>query len=70
MMRYAFLTLLFLYGAIHLMGFAKAFKYGENLPLSIGIGRGSGILWLVTFLLFASAGVALKDLRNKTVHHG
>ena len=41
------------------MGFAKAFNYGKNLPLSIGISRGIGILWLVTFLLFTVAGVAL-----------
>jgi hypothetical protein len=69
-MRYAFLILLFLHGAIHLMGFSKAFGYGENLPLSIGISRGSGILWLVIFLLFTISGVALKGLRNKTFLYG
>jgi len=57
-MKYLFATILFIHGAIHLMGFAKAFGYGENLPLSIGISRGSGILWLVAFLLFAISGVA------------
>ncbi|MFN8135287.1 MAG: DUF6544 family protein [Bacteroidales bacterium] len=57
-MKYIFAALLFIHGAIHLMGFAKAFGYGENLPLSIGISRGSGILWLVTFLLFTISAVA------------
>jgi len=57
-MKYLFAAILFLHGAIHLMGFAKAFGYGQNLPLSIGLSRGSGILWLVTFLIFITAGVA------------
>ena len=57
-MKYLFAAILLIHGAIHLMGFAKAFGYGENLPLSIGISRGSGILWLVAFILFAISAVA------------
>lgn len=57
-MQYIFSALVVLHGAIHLMGFLKAFKLSEIEQLKIAISKFSGILWLFCFLLFLIAGVS------------
>lgn len=52
MFYYLFGILLLLHGLIHLMGFAKAFNYGHIQQLTKEITKASGILWLITSLLF------------------
>jgi len=58
-MRYIFLALIFLHGAIHLMGFAKAFGYARMEQLQAEISRTAGIFWLLASLLFVLSGAAL-----------
>ena len=57
-MKYIFSTLLFLHGAIHLMGFAKAFDYALVENIHSEISKTSGLFWLVTCVLFLAAGIA------------
>jgi len=56
-MRYLFTFLLLAHGLIHLMGFAKAFKFAEISQLTQPISRFAGFLWLITALLFTVATV-------------
>ncbi len=57
MIRIFFFLVLFLHGLIHLMGFAKAFKYAEVPQLTGSFSKTSGALWLVAALLFVAAGL-------------
>ncbi len=57
-MKYFFSTLIFLHGAIHLMGFVKGFKIAQISNLQNDISPLSGIFWLVAFLLFAFSAAA------------
>ncbi len=55
-MRIAFVVLLVIHGAIHLLGFAKAFRLAEINQLAQPIGRALGSVWLLAALLmFATA---------------
>ena len=54
-MRYAFAFLLLAHGLIHLMGFAKAFKYAEITQLTQPISRTAGVFWLLAAVLFLVA---------------
>jgi len=56
-MKYAFSVFVFMHGALHLLGFIKAFKFAEVQQLTMNISKISGILWLLTFLLFILAGL-------------
>jgi hypothetical protein len=58
-MKYIFSALLFLHGAIHLMGFVKAFGYAPIENIHSEISRTSGLSWLVACVLFLAAGIAL-----------
>lgn len=58
-MRIAFALLALVHGLIHLMGFAKAFGFGEALPLRHEISRTWGGIWLVAALLWVSVAVLL-----------
>lgn len=60
MLRYLLLLLLLIHGAIHLLGFVKAFQLASVDQLTQPIGRGAGVLWLLATLLFlAAAGLLL-----------
>jgi hypothetical protein len=50
-MKILFLFILAVHGAIHLMGFFKAFKLAEISQLTQPISRFSGVLWLLAALL-------------------
>ena len=58
-MKYIFPILLILHGAIHLMGFAKAFNYSPIENIHSVISKPAGILWLLTCILFLVAGISL-----------
>jgi hypothetical protein len=47
------------HGLIHLMGFAKAFRYAELSQLTQKISRPAGLLWLLCALALTSAGALL-----------
>ncbi|MCA0133941.1 DUF6920 family protein [Winogradskyella alexanderae] len=52
-MRIALFILIGIHGIIHLFGFLKAFSISEFNTISQPISKTYGILWLVTFILFA-----------------
>ena len=58
MMKYIFLALMNLHGAIHLMGIANAFKLAQIEQLSTDISKVSGLVWFIVFILFLVTGVA------------
>lgn len=52
-MRIALLILIGIHGIIHLLGFLKAFELSELDTISQPISKTLGIVWLLTFVLFA-----------------
>ena len=64
MLRYLFILFVASHGLIHLMGFAKAFGYGDMKQLSIPISKPAGIIWMITTLLFSVTALLL--LSNKS----
>lgn len=58
-MRIAFGLFALVHGLIHLMGFAKAFGFGDALPLRHAIPRAWGGVWLVAALLWVSVAICL-----------
>lgn len=56
-MRIIFLILLVIHGLIHLLGFAKAFDFGDITQLSKEISKPMGVLWLTAFLLFQLSAI-------------
>jgi hypothetical protein len=52
-MRIALIILIGIHGIIHLFGFLKAFGISEFNAISQPISKAYGILWLLTFILFA-----------------
>ncbi len=57
-MKYLFSTLIFLHGAIHLLGFVKAFNLAPIQQLSVNISKTAGLTWLLVFVLFVISGIA------------
>lgn len=57
MLKFIFAFLILMHGLIHLMGFAKAFNYGKESPLSTEISKLAGAFWLLTTLLFCAATI-------------
>jgi hypothetical protein len=55
----AFALLLVIHGALHLLGFAKAFGFAELSQLRQHISPMLGLLWLLVACLFVAAAVAL-----------
>jgi len=55
-MKYFFSFLIFLHGAIHLLGFVKAYNMAQLPGLMGNISKMSGLFWLVATLLLLSAG--------------
>lgn len=52
-MRIALIILIGIHGVIHLFGFLKAFDISEFNAISQPISRTFGLVWLLTFVLFA-----------------
>lgn len=57
LLRLFFAFFILVHGLIHAMGFAKAFGYGEKLPLSRSISKPAGAVWLLTMFFFVVAAV-------------
>jgi hypothetical protein len=57
-MKYFFVTLIFIHGAIHLMGFAKAYNYAPIENIHSAISKPAGLFWLLAFALFLVSGIA------------
>ena len=57
-MKYIFSLLIFIHGAIHLMGFAKAFGYDGIEQLHAEISKTAGVFWLLAFIFFMISGIA------------
>ena len=58
-MRRLFLLLISLHGALHFLGFAKAFGLAELPQLTVPISRAGGMLWLAAGLLMLLSGMTL-----------
>ncbi|WP_281847193.1 DUF6920 family protein [Olleya namhaensis] len=58
-MRIALIILIGIHGIIHLFGFLKAFSISEFTAISQPISKTFGLVWLLTFLLFALAIVLI-----------
>ncbi|TVQ16254.1 MAG: hypothetical protein EA361_04405 [Bacteroidetes bacterium] len=58
-MKYLFSLVIFIHGAIHLLGFVKGFQWAPVEALTADISRPAAMLWLVAFLLFFVTGVGL-----------
>jgi hypothetical protein len=56
-MKVIFSVILAIHGLIHLIGFAKAFGYGNITQLTKEITKPIGLLWLATTLLFVIATI-------------
>jgi hypothetical protein len=54
-MKYLFAIIVLVHGLIHLMGFAKAFRYAAIKNITGKISRPAGLLWLITAMLFILA---------------
>ena len=52
-MRIALIIVIGIHGVIHLFGFLKAFDLSEFNAITQPISKGFGLLWLLTFVLFA-----------------
>ncbi len=52
MLKIIFIFITFIHGLIHFMGFSKAFGYGNITQLTKEISKPTGLVWLVTGLLF------------------
>ena len=57
MLKYVFAFILLIHGLIHLMGFEKAFSYGNITQLTKEISKPTGMLWLLTAFLFIAATI-------------
>jgi hypothetical protein len=57
-MRFALAALAAVHGLIHLMGFARAFGYG-NVPLTLPVSKAAGIAWLTAAVLWLVAAAML-----------
>src|ERR1035437_6036 len=55
MLKYFFSFIILIHGLIHIMGFAKAFGYGNITQLTKDISKPAGSLWLITAILFIVA---------------
>lgn len=55
MLKYLLAFILLIHGLIHLMGFAKAYNYGNITQLTKYISKPVGSLWLITATLFIVA---------------
>lgn len=51
-MKILFTIVMLLHGLIHVMGFAKAFHYGNDTILTKNISKPQGVIWLVTATFF------------------
>jgi hypothetical protein len=59
MLKNIFTFIVFTHGLIHLMGFAKAFGYGNISQLTKDIPKSIGFFWLLTALLFIIATILI-----------
>ncbi|QEC57910.1 DUF6544 family protein [Flavisolibacter ginsenosidimutans] len=64
MLRNLLLVILFFHGALHCMGFARAFGYENFAQLTKHIAKPVGLLWLFTALLFFIATVLFFTKNN------
>lgn len=55
MLKYFFAFIMLIHGLIHLMGFAKAYNYGNITQLTKDISKTNGTFWLLTAILFVAA---------------
>jgi hypothetical protein len=63
-MKIALVILMVFHGAVHSMGFVKAFKIAEVSQLINPIQRKNGVLWLLAALLFIFSAILFSTERE------
>ena len=58
-MKIAFVGFVLIHGLIHLMGFIKAFDIAQIEALSKSVSKTSGLMWLMSCLLFSSFAIMI-----------
>ncbi len=56
-MKLAIALVIVIHGLIHVLGFLKAFELAKVEELKMPITKASGIIWLITALLFLATSV-------------
>jgi Na+-translocating ferredoxin:NAD+ oxidoreductase RnfD subunit len=64
MLRLIISFIIIIHGLIHLMGFTKAFQYGNITQLTKDISKPLGVLWLLTALLLLISAIFLILQKN------
>ncbi len=59
MLKYLLAFIIFVHGLIHIMGFARAFGYGNITQLTKHISKPVGSIWLLACMLFVIAAIGL-----------
>jgi len=57
-MKYIFALIIFFHGAIHILGFVKAFNLAPIQQLTMPVSKISGSFWLLASILFILSGIA------------
>ncbi len=63
-MKYIFSAIIFLHGAIHLLGFVKAFELSYLPHFSGNISKLSGLLWLFVTVLLCITGIGFIKMKS------
>lgn len=58
-MKYILAFFILVHGAIHLMGFAKAFGYGNITQITKDISNTAGFFWIAVAILFVLSAIML-----------
>lgn len=64
MLRFLFAFIILIHGLIHLMGFAKAFGYGNITQLTKEISKPAGMLWLAAAIVCIATAVLIVFQKN------
>jgi hypothetical protein len=60
MTKNIFISLIFIHGIIHFLGFARAFNIGNVAQFISEIQQSLGILWLMTCILYIICAILLQ----------
>jgi len=63
-MKYILAFFILMHGAIHFMGFAKAFGYGNITQITKDISKTAGLFWIAVAILFAFSAIMLLFTRE------
>jgi hypothetical protein len=68
MYKYLFISIIFIHGIIHSIGFLQGFGYTDFAQMSNEITKSTGVLWLMTGVLFVLCGIYFLFKNNVWVY--